>query len=430
MEPPTNPRPRVAPPQAGSRWTLGAALMCCLLMLALPEDAGAARSALLAAASVLVAAQLFRGRTKTPGQAAAVSEADKDRERWRAIVDTATEGIVTTDAKGTIETVNDAALAMFGYQEDELIGQNVNVLMPSPYKQEHDSYLRHYLETGERRIIGLGREVTGLRRDGSVFPIDLSVGQGRVGEAPFFTAITRDATSRKHMEAQLAQSERLAAVGELAAGVAHEINNPVNTMINCAQLIADGDDPQENSQFIIEEGGRIAEIVEALLQFARDDRDSAQPTSLAEVTERTLRLVGESWTRHGIQVSVEMPPDLPPVHARPQRLQQVLLNLMTNAKDALLEAPNVQSRAVSLQASAAEGGVELAVADNGPGLPGDLHEKVFEPFITTKRARGGTGLGLAISRSIVEGYGGTLEATSAAGEGTTFSVWLPTCAAE
>jgi C4-dicarboxylate-specific signal transduction histidine kinase len=125
-----------------------------------------------------------------------------------------------------------------------------------------------------------------------------------------------------------------------------------------------------------------------------------------------------------------MPPDLPPVHARPQRLQQVLLNLMTNAKDALLEAPNVQPRAVSLQASAAEGGVELAVVDNGPGLPGDLHEKVFEPFITTKRARGGTGLGLAISRSIVEGYGGTLEATSAAGEGTTFSVWLPTCAAE
>ena len=314
---------------------------------------------------------------------------------------------------------------MFGYAPDELVGANVRVLMPSPYNEEHDGYLERYLRTGARKIIGVGREVTGARRDGSRFPIDLSVGEGRAGGAPFFTAIVRDASTRKRLQAQLAQAERLAAVGELAAGVAHEINNPVNTMINCAQLIQDGDEPHEHGQIIIEEGGRIADIVTALLQFARDDRDDAQPTSLAEVTERTVRLVGENWRRHGIDLTVDVPGGLPQVHARPQRLQQVLLTLMTNAKDALLEAPGDAPREVSLRAVVAGDGVRLTVSDNGPGIPPGVRDKLFEPFVTTKRARGGTGLGLAISRSIVEGYGGTLELTSAPGEGTTFEVWLP-----
>ena len=357
-------------------------------------------------------------------RSAAAEAASAHAARWRAIVDTATEGIVTIDARGTVENVNGAAIRLFGYAENEMLGRNVMLLMPEPFNAEHDGYLRRYLQTGERRIIGIGREVVGRRKDGTTFPIDLSVGEGWIGEVRFFTAVIRDITERKQMQSKLAQTERLAAVGELAAGVAHEVNNPVNTMINCAQLIADGDDPQENCKVIIEEGERIAEIVKDLLQFARDDQDRAQPTSLPDVVLRTLRLIGENFKRHGISLRVAVPEDVPMVLARPQQIQQVLLNLLINAKDALLHH-QCDMRQVELTSSVQDNGVALTVADNGPGIPESLGERVFEPFVTTKRARGGTGLGLSVSKSIVEGYSGTLTVSKTPGGGATFRVWLP-----
>jgi two-component system sensor kinase FixL len=354
----------------------------------------------------------------------ALAAAAQHAARWQAIVDTATEGIVSIDAQGRIETFNGAAERLFGYRADEILGQNVARLMPPPFRAEHDGYLARYLRTGERRIIGIGREVVGQRRDGTQFPIDLSVGEGTVGGRRFFTAVIRDLSERREMQAKLAQAERLMAVGELAAGVAHEINNPINTVINCAQLIQDGDDTASNCQVIIEEGKRIADIVGDLLQFARDDRDSPQPTSISEVVQRTLRLLGENWKRHGLRLQVEVADDVPQVLARPQRLQQVLLNLLINAKDALMSVER-DVRSVRLSARAERGGVTTTVRDNGPGLPEQLGLRVFEPFVTTKRARGGTGLGLSISKSIVDGYGGTIEVESTPGQGTAFHVWLP-----
>ncbi|MCA8950502.1 MAG: PAS domain S-box protein [Planctomycetes bacterium] len=341
----------------------------------------------------------------------------------RAILDTANEGIVTIDEHGKIRTLNGAAEELFGWPAAEIVGRNVKVLMPDSYAREHDGYLRHYLDTGERRIIGFGREVFGQRRDGTTFPVDLSVGEGWIDGQRFFTAVMRDITERHEMQAKLTQTERLAAVGELAAGVAHEVNNPINTMINCAQLIQDGDDPQQNSQIIIEEGQRITEIVRDLLQFARDDRDSPQVTSLQEVVERTLRLMGENFKRHGIGLELAVPADLPNALARPQQIQQVLLNLLINAKDALL--PQHENRHVILAGGHDDTSAWLSVEDNGPGIPAGLGPRIFEPFVTTKRARGGTGLGLSISRSIVEGYGGRLEVESAAGHGARFCVVLP-----
>ncbi|MCU0863979.1 MAG: PAS domain S-box protein [Planctomycetes bacterium] len=359
----------------------------------------------------------------------ALASAASHAARWQAIVDTATEGIVTIDARGSIETCNGAAERMFGYPAADVIGHNVSMLMPQPYRDEHDGYLRRYLSTGEKRIIGIGREVIGRRRDGSEFPIDLSVGEGTSVGRRFFTAVIRDITDRKEMQTKLAQTERLAAVGELAAGVAHEINNPINTVINCAQLVQDGDDAVSNCQVIIEESTRIADIVRDLLQFARDDRDRPQPTSLPEVVQRTLRLLGENWKRHGVTLQVDVPDHLPQVHARPQQIQQVLLNLLINAKDALLQGER-DHRCVWLAAQVEGTGVVFTVRDNGPGIPGQLGERIFEPFVTTKRARGGTGLGLSISRSIVEGYGGTIRVDSAPGQGATFRVWLPQAPAE
>ena len=344
--------------------------------------------------------------------------------RWQAIVNTATEGIVTIDDRGLVETVNGAAVRLFGWPAEEIIGRNVSMLMPEPYAGEHDGYLRRYLTTGERRIIGIGREVRGKRRDGSEFPIDLSVGEGTLDGRKFFTAVIRDISERRHMQAKLAQAERLAAVGELAAGVAHEVNNPINTIINCAQLIDDGDDARSNSRVIIDEGQRVAEIVRGLLQFARDDQDHPQPTSLSDAAARSLRLIGENLKRHGITVRITIPDDLPPVLARPQQIQQVLLNLLINAKDALLQEAR-EDRHIELSARTIAGSVQLTVQDNGPGIPEALGDRVFEPFVTTKRARGGTGLGLSVSKGIIEGYGGRITVTSTPGHGAAFHVSLP-----
>jgi two-component system, LuxR family, sensor kinase FixL len=387
---------------------------------------------LIATGSVILA-------TLRPRQRAMPANADErpqtqfavasDAARWQAIVDTATEGIVTIDAAGLIESVNGAALRLFGYRLEELVGRNVSMLMPQPYQKEHDGYMQRYLTTGEKRIIGIGREVIGLRRDGTEFPIDLSVGQGHVDERRFFTAVIRDITKRKQMELKLTMTERLAAVGELAAGVAHEVNNPINTVINCAQLILDGDDAAENCKVIHEEAQRIADIVRDLLQFARDDRDSATPTSWPEVVARTLRLVAENWQRHGITLHVQAAESLPMVQARPQQLQQVLLNLLINAKDALLQIEG-RPRTVWIAATDRADGVELTVRDNGPGVPKELGPRVFEPFVTTKRGRGGTGLGLSISKSIVESYGGTISLHDAPGQGAEFRIWLPRAIAE
>jgi PAS domain S-box-containing protein len=357
-------------------------------------------------------------------RARALEDASRHSARTRAIFDTATEGIVTIDVTGLVETFNGAAERLFGYRSDEVLGKNVKVLMPQPYNDDHDGYLQRYLATGVRHIIGIGREVVGRRKDGSTFPIDLSVGEGWFGGQRFFTAVIRDITERKDMQAKLGQTERLAAVGELAAGVAHEVNNPINTMINCAQLIEDGDEPAENCKIIIEEGQRIAEIVKDLLQFARDDSDRPQPTSINEVVLRTLRLISENFKRHGLSLTVAVPDELPQVRARPQQIQQVLLNLLINAKDALLQHGG-DTRRVTLAAATENNGVSLTVTDNGPGIPAQLGARIFEPFVTTKRARGGTGLGLSISKSIVEGYSGTIEVQSKVGEGSTFRVWLP-----
>lgn len=380
-------------------WILAAALWFATIPTPAPW-----RLALVAFASTATGIGLARLR-RTSGSA---DPAAQHAANWRAIIDTATEGIVTIDPVGVIQTVNGAAERLFGYEAGELIGRDVATLMPDPYRSEHDGYVRRYMDTGEARIIGIGREVTGIRKDGSQFPIDLSVGEGHNGAARFFTAVIRDVSERKRLQAQLAQAERLAAVGELSAGVAHEVNNPINTIINSAQLIEDGDDSSEHVPVILAEGQRIADIVKALLQFARDDHDQTQPTSFAEVTTRTMKLLGETWSRHGIEVEVDLPADLPWVQAQPQKLQQVMLNLLINAKHALI-ASDAQPRRIRIRGRRDADAVVMTVCDNGPGVAAEIRDRVFEPFVTTKRARGGTGLGLSISRGITEAFGGTLQ---------------------
>jgi len=342
----------------------------------------------------------------------------------RTIIATATEGIVTMTPGGRIELVNRAAELMFGFAPGELIGQDVTTLMPNPYRDQHSSYVQNYLDSGQARVIGIGREVVAKRKDGSQFPIHLSVGEGLVGNRRVFVAILSDISVRKELQARLSLAERLVAIGELAAGVAHEINNPINTILNCAQLIRDGDSPTENSSMIADEATRIAGIVQDLLQFARNDKRELVATDLADVAQRTVRLVRENFAKASVDIQVHVEPGTPTVRANRSQLQQVLLNLLNNARDAVLARQSGQ-KLVMVRAMPQQGGASIAVRDTGIGILPELADRIFEPFFTTKRARGGTGLGLSISKSIVDSFGGTITVESEPGQGAEFRVWLP-----
>ncbi len=342
----------------------------------------------------------------------------------RTIIATATEGIVTMTPSGRIELVNRAAELMFGFGPGELIGQDVTMLMPNPYRDEHTRYVQNYLDSGQARVIGIGREVVAKRKDGSQFPIHLSVGEGLVGNRRVFVAILSDISVRKELQARLSLAERLVAIGELAAGVAHEVNNPINTILNCAQLIRDGDSPTENAAMIADEATRIAGIVQDLLQFARNDKRELVATDLADVAQRTVRLVRENYAKASIDLEVHIEPGTPTVRANRSQLQQVLLNLLNNARDAVLARRSGQ-KLVMVRAMPEQGGASIAVRDTGIGILPELADRIFEPFFTTKRARGGTGLGLSISKSLVDSFGGSISVESEPGQGAEFRVWLP-----
>ena len=233
-------------------------------------------------------------------------------------------------------------------------------------------------------------------------------------------SIGLDVTRRRQLEA----SQRVAAVGAFAAGVARAIDDPINQLVNCALLLLDGNPLRDGCKILLEESGKISRVVKHLQQFARGDR-APQPTSLAEVVSHTVAMQEENLDRHGIRLEVEVPADLPPVVAHPQQLQQVLLNLLHNAKDAL-QSTRSGSRLVTIQAFVKGGAwVSCHVRDNGPGIPPDLAPSIFEPFVTTNRAQGGTGLGLFVSRSIIESFGGRLTFQSVPGEFAEFTFELP-----
>ncbi len=344
-------------------------------------------------------------------------------ETWRSIADHIVEGIITINSNGTIEAVNNVAAMMFGYGKKELLGSNVNQLVPEPFFGTDDQPFDDDIRTGKQRTAGTRREVTGHRKDGTRFPVDLSVGAGTIDGRRISTAVVRDNTKRNEMQSKLAQTERLASVGELAAGVAHEINNPINTMINCAQLIEDGDERTENCQIIIAEGARIADIIRALLIFAREDLSLAQPISLSQVVNHTMSLIGESWKRHSILLDIDIDKSLPLVQAHPQKVQQVLLDLMINAKNALLQR-DIEDRKLKLTAKVIDDGISLEISDNGQAALGSSHQQIFDSVDTSDNSSSDTEFGISASRSIIEGYGGKINLRGQNGI-TTFTVWLP-----
>jgi two-component system, LuxR family, sensor kinase FixL len=355
----------------------------------------------------------------------------------RAIIETSPDGLITIDQTGLIQSFNPAAQRMFGYRADEVIGRNVRCLMPPTYADHHDGYMARYLNTGEKRIIGIGREVLGQSKDGRIFPLELAVAEVQAAGRRIFAGFVRDVSARqeaterlRELQAELVHVARLSAMGEMASALAHELNQPLTAIINYAQAArralghAEGTQPGELWSLLdktAQQASRAGQIIHRLRQFiAKGETERALEDLNAVVEEASaLALIGTGGKR--IAVRRAYAADLPPVLIDRVQIHQVVTNLLRNSIDALAE---VERREIVLATRRAEpGAIEIAVADSGPGLDPAVARRLFQPFVTTKP--GGLGIGLSICHSIVEAHGGRLWASANPDGGTTFHVSLP-----
>lgn len=361
--------------------------------------------------------------------------------RLRSILQTVPDAMIIIDEKGRIESLSTTAERLFGYSHDEVAGRNVGILMPSPYREQHDAYIERYLSTGERRIIGIGRIVVGQRKDGSTFPMHLTVGELRTGDRHHFTGFIRDLTDQqitesrlKELQSEVTHMSRFTALGEMASTLAHEINQPLTAISNYlkgSQRILqrlDGKLGSEDAAVLHEAIGKAADqalragqIIRRLREFVSRGESERTVESLPKLIEdaSTLALVGAR--ENGIEVVFRLDPDATEVLADRIQIQQVLVNLIRNAIEALIEA--APPRRLEIVTASVEGDlVEVSVADTAAGLAPEVARSLFQPFVTTKRK--GMGLGLSICRTIVEAHGGKISVDRRDGGGTVFRFTL------
>jgi len=374
-------------------------------------------------------------------------------ERLRAVIDTAVDGVILIDATGTIQTFNQACETLFGYTTDEVVGRNVRMLMPDPYRREHDGYLRNYLETGERKIIGIGREVSARRKDGSVFPIELSVGEVRQGADGVFVGIIRDITARKQADVALIahaheqgrlnralkrQASDLERSNDelrlFASAASHDLREPLRKIQTFGDfLITDHADRLDAEgrryvEIMVDGAARMSRMIEGILAYTR--------AGLAELTVAPIDLAA-LWRTvvDDLQIQVDEAEAtvtigaLPTIDGDADRLQQVFQNLLSNALK--YRVPG-RPPAVTVDAEIRDFGpmgeaCVLSVADNGAGFDPQFATAIFEPF---KRLQGrgradGLGMGLALCHRIVRLHSGSIEAEGCPGEGAVFRVVLP-----
>jgi two-component system sensor kinase FixL len=362
--------------------------------------------------------------------------------RLRSILDTVPDAIVVIDAQGMIQSFSPAAERLFGYDRQEVAGRNVNILMPTPYREAHDGYLDRYIRTGERRIIGIGRVVVGSRKNGETFPMELQIGEFAFAGSRYFTGFVRDLTERQEAErriqdlqAELLHASRLSVMGQMASTMAHELNQPLTAVMNYLeagrQLIAAGmGGPERVSEMMekaIAQAQRAGEIIRQLRGFVSKGESDRRIQNLNQLVEEALALALVGARQRGVRASLELDHSLPPVLVDHVQIQQVVLNLVRNAVEPMEEVER-RELTIGTRAIPEQGMAEVIVADSGPGIAPELADRLFQPFVTTKAT--GMGLGLSICREIVEAHHGRLSAAQKSSGGTVFRVTLPIASPE
>lgn len=368
----------------------------------------------------------------------AAEEALRTREaHLRSILETVPDAMIVIDEQARIQFFSAAAERLFGYKDQEIIGENINILMPEPYRGQHDGYMHRYLTTGERRIIGIGRVVVGQSKDGATFPIELAVGEMRSGGQRYFTGFIRDLTERQKTEARLQelQSElvhmsRFTALGEMASTLAHEINQPLTAIANylkgCRRILQrmEGQDVPMLEGAVnqaAEQALRAGQVIRHLREFVARGESERHLESLPKLVQEASALALVGAREKGVRVTYQFDPEAPMVLADRIQIQQVLLNLIRNAIEAMEGSPR-RELVIATQSLPKEELVEVSVSDTGTGIEPEVLERLFQPFVTTKKH--GMGVGLSICRTIVESHGGKIWIESEVGRGTTFRFTL------
>jgi two-component system sensor kinase FixL len=377
-------------------------------------------------------------RGAAEGQCAVMISAE-----FEALLNAAVDAIVVIDEHGAVTTFNAAAEKMFGHRAADVVGRNVATLMPEPDRSRHQSYLQRYLDTGMARIIGVGRETQARRADGQIFPVLLSVGEARDERGRNFVGIIRDLSNERgaelrarSLELRLAQVDRFNLMGEMAAGIAHEINQPLSAIAAYAQAAKrlTHREPPDMALLddvcgkIDEQARRAGQVIANLRKFIRKQEIATQPLDVNQVVTDVLNLIEADANAEGIPVNLDYARGLPKVRGDAVQLQQVLLNLTRNAVDAMRHGPQKERGIAIGTRLGSDGRVHLSVADHGHGVSGQLGESIFHPFVSTKRE--GLGVGLAISRTIVQAYDGTLTYAENPEGGTVFTAAFPPAGAD
>lgn len=356
------------------------------------------------------------------------------REQLAGILLSAMDAIITVDADQRIVLFNPAAEQMFRCTAEDAIGQPIDRFIPERFRGAHRDHIHKFGEAKvtNRRMGALGT-VSGLRADGEEFPAEAAISQVEAGGQKLYTVILRDVAERKKLEEQLRQTERLAELGTLASGMAHEIGTPMNVILGRAEFLqrkTKDPDTARGLQTIVDQVERITRIMNQLLTFARRRPIERRPIDLNKVVVDTLEVMQERFRRHRITVKTELAPSLPQAFADPDQMGEVLLNLAINALHAIGDDGTLcLGTSVAAVLDGSGGGptdmIELSVADSGHGIAPDDLDKIFNPFFTTKEAGKGTGLGLTVVHGIIHEHGGQIKVESEVRKGTTFRIMLP-----
>jgi len=358
---------------------------------------------------------------------------------FEALMNAAVDAVIVIDGRGIIEQFNKAAEIMFGYDTVEIVGQNISLLMPQHDRAHHDGSIHRYLDTRVAKIIGIGREVEAVRRDGSVFPVDIAVGEVKQENIVRFVGFVRDITEKKHVEEQVLQQRdemmrvsRLTTMGEMAAALAHELNQPLSAIVNYAavssRLLDAGleqlDEVKSALQNIDTQAHRASKVIRRIRNFVTSEGDIQQSTSLNTLVEEIRPLAELDAKSNSIALVIEVAENLPDIVVDGLQIQQVILNLLRNGVDAMGDvAPEDRQLKLSGYLESPNE-IRVDVVDRGHGVPQEVRKELFDAFFTTKPT--GMGMGLAISRTIIRTHGGKLFFVNNTDAGATFSFTLPT----